>query len=135
MIRKLCEITQKSSEPAWEGTSSDWWIMPRTGIDMYRMHVEEFERACIEARRDPATVRRSWYGGCVCGQTEAAVKKLNTNNYIGEKAFLGTPAQLIEQMQQFVDLGVDYFMLQSGGFPDLTTLELLVSEVMPALNR
>jgi len=38
-------------------------------------------------------------------------------------------------MQQFVDLGVDYFMLQSGGFPDLTTLELLVSEVMPALNR
>ena len=63
------------------------------------------------------------------------MKKLNTNNYIGEKAFLGTPAQLIEQMQQFVDLGVDYFMLQSGGFPDLTTLELLVSEVMPALNR
>jgi hypothetical protein len=42
---------------------------------------------------------------------------------------------LLEQMQEFVDLGVDYFMLQSGGFPDLTTLELLVSEVMPALNR
>jgi hypothetical protein len=26
-------------------------------------------------------------------------------------------------------------MLQAGGFPDLTTLELLVSEVIPALNR
>jgi hypothetical protein len=38
-------------------------------------------------------------------------------------------------MRQFVDAGVDYFMLLSGGFPDLTTLELLVSEVMPALNR
>ena len=63
------------------------------------------------------------------------MKKLNTNNYSEERAVIGTPAQLIEQMQQFVDLGVDYFMLQSGGFPDLTTLELLVSEVMPALNR
>jgi hypothetical protein len=38
-------------------------------------------------------------------------------------------------MQAFIDLGVDYFMLGSGGFPDLTTLELLVYKVMPALNR
>jgi len=97
--------------------------------------VEEFERACSEVQRDPAAVRRTWYGGCVCGQTEAAVKKLNTGNYSTESAFIGTPAQLIEQMQQFVDLGVDYFMLPSGGFPDLTTLELLASEVIPALNR
>jgi alkanesulfonate monooxygenase SsuD/methylene tetrahydromethanopterin reductase-like flavin-dependent oxidoreductase (luciferase family) len=96
--------------------------------------VQEFERACSEVQRDPATVHRAWFGGCVCGQTEAAVKRLNTNNYSRERAFLGTPAQLIEQMQQFVDLGVDYFMLLNGGFPDLTTLELLVSEVMPALN-
>ena len=114
---------------------ADWWNVSWTGIDTYRQYVEEFERACTEVQRDPATVRRAWYGGCVCGQTEAAVKKLNTNNFSGERAFVGTAAQVIEQMQQFVDLGVDYFMLSIGGFPDLTTLELLVSEVMPALNR
>jgi len=50
-------------------------------------------------------------------------------------ALVGTPAQVIEQMQQFVDLGVNYFMLRSGGFPDVTTLELLVSGVIPVLNR
>jgi alkanesulfonate monooxygenase SsuD/methylene tetrahydromethanopterin reductase-like flavin-dependent oxidoreductase (luciferase family) len=114
---------------------ADWWNVSWTGIDTYRLYVQEFERACSEVQRDPATLRRAWFGGCVCGQTEAAVKKLNTNNYSRERAFLGTPTQLIEQMQQFVDLGVDYFMLLNGGFPDLTTLELLVSEVMPALNR
>jgi alkanesulfonate monooxygenase SsuD/methylene tetrahydromethanopterin reductase-like flavin-dependent oxidoreductase (luciferase family) len=114
---------------------ADWWNVSWTGIETYRMYVEEFERACSEVQRDPATVRRAWYGGCVCGRTEAEVKKLNTNNYSGDRSFLGTPAQLREQMQQFVDVGVDYFMLLSGGFPDLTTLELLVSEVMPALNR
>jgi hypothetical protein len=32
-------------------------------------------------------------------------------------------------------LGVDYFMLGCGGFPALTTLEMLVHEVLPALNR
>ena len=47
---------------------------------------------------------------------------------------VGTPMQLIEQMRPFIDLGVDYFMVDCGGFPDLTTLELLVNEVIPALN-
>ena len=49
--------------------------------------------------------------------------------------FRVTPAQLVEQMQPFVELGVDYFMLDCGGFPRLTTVELLIEEVLPALNR
>ncbi len=114
---------------------ADWWNVSWTGIETYRKYVEEFERACGEVQRDPATVRRAWYGGCACGRTEDEVKRLNTNNYSTERAFVGTPEQVIEQMQPFVDAGVDYFMLSIGGFPDLTTLELLVSEVMPALNR
>jgi alkanesulfonate monooxygenase SsuD/methylene tetrahydromethanopterin reductase-like flavin-dependent oxidoreductase (luciferase family) len=48
--------------------------------------------------------------------------------------FVGTPHQLVEQMRPFIDLGVRYFILDCGGFPDLTTLELLVHEVLPALN-
>ena len=48
--------------------------------------------------------------------------------------FVGTPTQIIEQMQQFIELGVDYFMLDCGGFPRLTTVEMLVNEVLPALN-
>ena len=49
--------------------------------------------------------------------------------------FVGTPEQILEQMQPFVELGVDYFMLDCGGFPELTTLELLISEVLPTLNE
>jgi hypothetical protein len=37
-------------------------------------------------------------------------------------------------MAPFVDLSVDYFMLGSGGFPDLTALEMLKQEVLPMLN-
>ena len=38
-------------------------------------------------------------------------------------------------MQAFVELGVDYLMLDCGGFPRLTTVEMLVGEVLPALYR
>lgn len=123
---------------------ADWWNVSSTGIAQYRNYAQEFDRACTEVGRDPTTVRRTWGGGCACAPTEAAVKALAADRrdklgegygYTPDEDLVGTPAQLIEQMQEFVELGVDYFMLDCGGFPQLTTVELLVDEVLPALNR
>ncbi len=115
---------------------ADWWNVSWTGIADYREQHAEMERACNEVGRDPSTLRRTWFGGCVCASTEAEVKRLNEGLDIStDNAFIGTPQQIIAQMQPFIELGVDYFMLGSGGFPDLTTLETLQSEVLPALNE
>jgi alkanesulfonate monooxygenase SsuD/methylene tetrahydromethanopterin reductase-like flavin-dependent oxidoreductase (luciferase family) len=114
---------------------ADWWNVSWTGIKDYRAQVPECERTCAEVGRDPQTLRRTWFGGCLCAPTEAAVQQLNLTGMSAANAFVGTPAQLIEQMSPFVELGVDYFMLGCGGFPELTTLEMLVHEVLPALNR
>jgi alkanesulfonate monooxygenase SsuD/methylene tetrahydromethanopterin reductase-like flavin-dependent oxidoreductase (luciferase family) len=114
---------------------ADWWNVSWTGIADYRKQVAECERACAEMGRDPATLRRTWFGGCVCGESEAEVARLNVRGISKDNAFAGTPEQVIEQMAPFVELGVDYFMLSCGGFPDLTTLRLLRDEVLPALNR
>jgi alkanesulfonate monooxygenase SsuD/methylene tetrahydromethanopterin reductase-like flavin-dependent oxidoreductase (luciferase family) len=115
---------------------ADWWNVSWTGIDDYRKQVAECERACSEVHRDPATLRRTWYGGCLCAPTEAEVERLNQNLHMSAgRAFVGTPAQILDQVQPFLDLGVNYFLLGCGGFPDLTTLETLVHEVLPALNR
>jgi hypothetical protein len=38
--------------------------------------------------------------------------------------------QIVEQMRPFITLGVDSFLLDCGGFPNLTTLELLVHEIL-----
>lgn len=118
---------------------ADWWNVSSTGIESYRHMVREFERACIDVGRDSAQVRRTWCGGCVCAPTQQAAAILAGDRFNAENAdddfdFFGTPQQVVEQMRPFIDLGVDYFMLDCGGFPDLTTLELLVNEVLPALN-
>ena len=114
---------------------ADWWNVSWTSIEDFRPQVEECERACAEVGRDPSTLRRTWFGGCTIGPTEEAVEELNQGRMKAGSAFVGTPEQVIEQMRPFVELGVDYFMLHSGGFPRLTTAELLINEVMPALNR
>lgn len=114
---------------------ADWWNVSSTGIADYRALVQEFERACGEVGRDPSTVRRSWCGGCACAPTVQALTAITDARLQPGEDFVGTPRQLIEQMQPFVELGVDYFMLDCGGFPRLTTVEMLVTEVLPALNR
>jgi alkanesulfonate monooxygenase SsuD/methylene tetrahydromethanopterin reductase-like flavin-dependent oxidoreductase (luciferase family) len=116
---------------------ADWWNVSSTGIVDYRTCVREFERACDDIGRDPEAVRRSWCGGCACMPTAREVAKIveaRPQLQLGED-FVGTPQQLFEQMQPFVELGVDYFMLDCSGFPDLTTATLLMNEVLPALNR
>ena len=116
---------------------ADWWNVSSTGIADYRAYVQEFERACEEVGRDPGTVRRTWGGGCACAPTEQEVAKIAEERPLlqpGED-FVGTPQQLLEQMQPFVELGVDYFILDCSGFPELTTATMLVNEVLPALNR
>jgi alkanesulfonate monooxygenase SsuD/methylene tetrahydromethanopterin reductase-like flavin-dependent oxidoreductase (luciferase family) len=122
---------------------ADWWNVASTGIEAYRVYLQAFERACEEVGRDPITVRRTWEGGCVCAPTQAEVAKLAAGRlqmgeeyaYQVDEDFVGTPAQIIEQMQPFIELGVDTFMLDCGGFPNVTTVEMLVNEVLPALNR
>lgn len=119
---------------------ADWWNVSSTGIEEYRRLVEELERACDAVGRDPATVRRVWSGGCVCAPTEAEVRELAMRRGSGDVFYeagedlVGTPAQVIEQMAPFVELGVDAFLLGCGGFPRLTTVEWLINHVLPALN-
>ena len=125
----------KLAQISSEAKPADWCYIGWTGIHDYRQQVKECERACAEVQRDPATLRRTWFGGCVCAPTEAEVKQLNVGGITSENAFVGTPAQVVEQMRPFVELGVNYFMLSCGGFPDLTTLEMLINEVMPAISK
>jgi alkanesulfonate monooxygenase SsuD/methylene tetrahydromethanopterin reductase-like flavin-dependent oxidoreductase (luciferase family) len=115
---------------------ADWWNVSSSSIARYRSMAEAFERACAEVERNPSTVRRSWIGGCACAPTqeEAQAEGRWSADDDEDFGFVGTPKQLVEQMRPFIDLGVDYFMFDCGGFPKLTTLEMLINEVLPALN-
>jgi alkanesulfonate monooxygenase SsuD/methylene tetrahydromethanopterin reductase-like flavin-dependent oxidoreductase (luciferase family) len=117
---------------------ADWWNVSSTGIDVYRRMVGEFERACAEVGRVPSTIRRSWGGGCACAATQQEAEAFTEGRWSSDNpedfGFVGTPQQVIEQMRPFIEMGVDYFMFDCGGFPRLTTLELLIKEVLPALN-
>ena len=116
---------------------ADEWNVSSTGLMEYRRLVDEFAKACQEVGRDPTSVLRSWCGGCVCAATQAEAERIGGARYDndpeGDFDFVGTPEHIASQMRSFIELGIDSFMVDCGGFPNLTTLELLVNEVLPAL--
>jgi alkanesulfonate monooxygenase SsuD/methylene tetrahydromethanopterin reductase-like flavin-dependent oxidoreductase (luciferase family) len=119
---------------------ADWWNVSSTSPLRYTGLVDDFARACDRVGRDPATVRRSWGGGCACAATRTEAEALARERFDVDEEdeddfnIVGTPDDVVDQMRAFVALGVDHFIVDWGGFPDLTGLELLVHEVLPALN-
>ncbi len=117
---------------------ADWWNVSSTNLASYRPMVERLTEYCLEQGRDPSTIRKTWAGGCACAPTQeeaAALVDWGSADDDEDFDFVGTPKQLIEQMLPFIELGVDYFMLDCGGFPKLTTLEMLIDEVLPVIRE
>ena len=118
---------------------ADWWNVSSTSLARYRPMVEKLEQYCLEFGREPATIRKTWIGGCACAPTQEEAVALVEGRWSADDdedfGFVGTPKQLIEQMRPFIELGVDYFMFDCAGYPNLSTLEMLIYEVLPLLNE
>jgi alkanesulfonate monooxygenase SsuD/methylene tetrahydromethanopterin reductase-like flavin-dependent oxidoreductase (luciferase family) len=116
---------------------ADWWNTGIDTLDKAKELLKALDAACEAEGRDPKTLRRTAMTGCYCAPTEQKLKEL-TAMHRGPfgMGFVGTPSQVVEQMQPFIEAGFDYFMISAGGvFHDLTSPELLAHEVLPALNK
>lgn len=113
---------------------ADWWNLPDANWPKYNDRLTILRRHCATIGRDPATLRLSWFGRLMVGKTEAAARALD-KDWTPQNAFVGTPAQIVEQMQPFIDAGVTYFMLVVVGLPDPDIIRLLTEEVLPKLKR
>lgn len=118
---------------------ADEWNVSSSGLGRYERLVAEFERACGQVGREPGSVRRSWVGGIACAPTQQEAEALAGDRFSAQAdeddfGFVGTPPQVVDQMQRFIDAGVDTFMLDCAGFPDTACLEILLEQVLPRLQ-
>lgn len=54
--------------------------------------------------------------------------------YLTDTEFVGTPQEVIEQINAYLAIGVSHFMLWFLDAPDLSGMELFAKQVMPAFN-
>ena len=109
----------------------------------HRAKLDVLAEHCRRWERDPSEIQvthntrvliaenASEFDGLVARQAEAAKQSVSDHKTSLAKAIAGTPEQCAEQIQKYVDNGIDYFFLL---FPDPISgesLELFAREVMP----
>ena len=113
---------------------ADGWNPAVFELPLFRERLTIFHQHCEELERDPASMEISWCGRLSVAATERAARERNSRSWEREGAFIGSPAQVIEQMQSFIDLGVSRFILEILEFSDEEVIGILVEDILPALR-
>lgn len=114
---------------------ADWWNIPDAPPAVYRERMHILHEHCAAIGRDPNSIRKTWFGRLAVAETEQAAVALSDGQWTSARALVGTPAQVIDQISAFMDLGVDYFMVEVLGVAAPATRALLFESVLPALPR
>jgi F420-dependent oxidoreductase-like protein len=99
---------------------------------------EVLKTHCADVGRDEATIRKTWSPEVFIRGTEPEVLAAGTKSLWGEPAeswrannLVGTPEQVCEKIQTYLDLGCRGFITWCSDYPDTETLTLLAREVVP----
>ena len=94
---------------------------------------------CTAVGRDEDEIGKTWSPEMFIRETEAEVKAMGTRSLWGEPFetwqatgnLVGTPEQVGEKIQTYVDLGCTGFIPWCSDYPDTESMDLFASEVMP----
>lgn len=95
--------------------------------------------ACHALGRDPSTVRRTAAQVVCCGADEAEVARRASSigrevDELRGNGLAGTPAELVDKLGRFGEVGITCVYLQVLDVDDLDHLDLVAAEVLPALR-
>ncbi len=117
---------------------ADWWNFPGGSLENYAHKLEVLKEHCRAVGRDYDEIVKTWSTETVAiAPTEAEARRIAQASpyFDGEHGLVGTPEQVAEQIQAFVDLGVKHFILRFADFPRPDAAQLFAEAVMPEFQR
>jgi F420-dependent oxidoreductase-like protein len=126
----------KRRTPALAARYADEFNLPFVTLEFAAEQFGRVRKACEETGRDPADLTYSSAAVLCCGATDADVRR--RAEAIGQDlddlratGLAGTPAEVVDRIGQYAELGAGRVYLQTLDLDDLDHLELVASEVMP----
>jgi alkanesulfonate monooxygenase SsuD/methylene tetrahydromethanopterin reductase-like flavin-dependent oxidoreductase (luciferase family) len=113
---------------------ADWWNLPDANSEVYEERTAVLKNHCAAIGRDPDSLRLTWFGRLAVSHSEAEAEALSDGKWTKERAIVGTPPQAVEQLQQFINLGVDYFMVEVLGLSNPEIKHMVLEEVLPRVS-
>jgi alkanesulfonate monooxygenase SsuD/methylene tetrahydromethanopterin reductase-like flavin-dependent oxidoreductase (luciferase family) len=112
---------------------ADWWNLVGVTAETYARKLEVLRRHCADLGRDPASIRKTWAGVISIAPTRSQAEAAMVGYPIWpeDTPLLGTPAEVVAQLQDYTSLGVDCFILGFADEPGMGGIELFINEVIP----
>ncbi|WP_432950306.1 LLM class F420-dependent oxidoreductase [Kribbella sp. CA-253562] len=108
-------------------------------LDGTKVLFDRVRAACTTAGRDPETLALSAAHRVVVGKDDAEVERRAAAagwsvEELHRSGVGGTPAQVVDKLGQFAELGADRFYVQIMDLTDLDHLDLIASDVLPHVS-
>jgi F420-dependent oxidoreductase-like protein len=112
-------------------------------VDEYRHKLDVLAEHCETIGRKIGDVRKSWQGSIIIGRDDSEINTRMQHAHTGNvakdglkaHAIVGTPNQCIQRIGEYMDIGVDRFMLS---FPEAATdingIRLFAEQVLPSFQ-
>jgi len=113
---------------------ADWWNLVGVSPETYAHKIAVLQRHGAEVGRDPAKIRKTWMGVVSIAPTRQQAEAAMENYPIwpDDIPIVGTPSEVIAQLESYTALDVDLFILAFADEPALTGIDLFINEVIPA---
>ncbi|MBS9374416.1 LLM class F420-dependent oxidoreductase [Rhodococcus sp. B50] len=130
----------KKRTPALAARYADEFNVPFKSLNETKVLFERVRSACREAGRDPGELTYSNAFVLCCGRDEDEIARRAARigrevDELRENGLAGTPQELIDKIRTFAEAGTQRIYLQVLDLADLEHLELVASEVMPAVTE
>lgn len=110
---------------------ADMWNIPDTPFTTYRERANILKQHCETMGRDPKSIQLSWFGRIAVHNTTAEAEALSDGEWTKANAIVGSVQEVIDQMSEFVDFGVSYFMVEILGLPQPDIARMVFEDVLP----
>jgi len=151
MSRANCDPKplQQPTPPVWIGGGGEQLtlrvVAEHADVSNFGSSLEEFTKKrvilqdhCRIIGRDEDTIRKTISSEVFIRETEKEVIEAGSKNLWGEpaeswraKALVGTPEQVSEKIQKYLDAGCTGFIPWCADYPSTETLELFATKVIP----
>jgi len=115
---------------------ADWWNLAGNTVETYAHKLNVLREHCETIGRDFDSILKTWSAESVAvAETEAEAKRIAAASPYKAGPIVGTPSQVAERMQAWVDAGVRYIIVRTVDFPRPEGAELFAREVIPLLTQ
>jgi F420-dependent oxidoreductase-like protein len=122
---------------------ADEWNVAFMPVQTYKERCALLDSLLRQNGRSPGDVKRSLMTRLIFGKDDAALKAVlrkqennaNADDLIKRGLIVGTPSAVIDQLNGWVEAGVQRFMLQWLDMDNIADLEVIARDVLPKFHK